>query len=87
MKELSLENFEYEILIYAISEFETNKNVKINYKIDGNKVYLLSVNEDDFNMIVEFYNDFLLRKRIANETKKIREMIVYKALFELINEL
>jgi His-Xaa-Ser system protein HxsD len=87
MKELSFENFEYDILIYAISEFETKKNVKINYKIDGNKVYFLSVNEDEFNMIVEFYNDFLLRKRIANETKKIREMIVHKALFELINEL
>lgn len=83
---LSLENFEYEILIYAINEYEIMKNKKINYKICGNEVYL-PIEHAEVNVFMELYNDFLLRKKIAIETKKIREIIMYKALFELINEI
>lgn len=81
---LSLDVFDYPILSLAIDEYEIVKDKMITCLIEKDTIDILNLSSDDEKFLLQLYQDFLLRKNIAKDSKRLKELIVQRALFDIV---
>lgn len=81
---LSLKIFDYVTLSLAIDELEIDKNKKLQMDLKEDFLYIENLSKDEEELLLQYYRDFSLRKDIAKDTKRIKELIVQRALYDII---
>lgn len=81
---LSLIAFDYPILSLSMEEFELEHSKKISFKVKHEEIHIENLTESEKEKLLQYYRDFMLRTKIANETKYIKELIVQRALYDII---
>lgn len=81
---LSLKTFDYIILSLAIEELEIDENKELQYDVEEDYLCIEDLPKEEVELLLQHYRDFLLRKKIAKDTKKIKELIVQRALYDIV---
>ena len=83
---LNLQTTSLPVLLLTKEYYEAFENVTIEIAYDGNEACITCFREDWEKDFTDLYNDFLLRKHFAEETKTVKELIIGQALYGAIEE-
>lgn len=76
--------FDVRAVIYAIKDYSSNVG-KISYTVCGD-AYEIELDAHNEKVFCDLLNDYILRIRVAEETKHIKEMIIQRALFDIVED-
>lgn len=69
--------------LYAAQDFSEDY-YNLNYLINGEYAIVDFANENDAYIFQKILSDYILRVSVAKETKAVKEMIMQRALFDIV---